>query len=628
MTNVSKAAMGKNVKRTQPGQPAVTSPSRTVAAVRPPLAVMVIGALLLFVSASASGMLVWSKISGMALPGCAVDSPCQKLASSAWGKVPGIGWPVSYVGFAYFAAMLVGWTLRPSTIGNAYRNVARLGALASIMFFIVMFQAGYVCQYCVAAHAGNLAFVLLLEFTRLSAKTILPSAATVGVSFALLTGGLLGVERWQAARVNAKAEGELSGSVQQIIQQSQEQKGGGGGTEAPRKVFNGRYRYGPDQAAIRIVMWMGYQCPDCQRVEREVQDLLKERQDVSLSVKHFPMNSDCNKYFKEQHHGNACWSARAAEAAGILGGNDGFWRMHHWLLSVDGRFETSADLRAGVESCGLDSTSFEAVMKSPETLKRVQEDIEEAVDYGLHYTPFIFINGVELRGWNAPNAVKRAVEQVLKSNPTPAGPENDRPPLAAGKFVGDWKENSAKKLAPETNAYPRGKADAKVRFTVFGDYQEDNTKRLDAAIKQLMATNPDTQYTFRQYPFDKSCNSNVPRTANPNACRMAAAAEAAGKLGGVDAVWKMHDWLLANEDKYSDDALRAAAGSLGLDAKALFDAIDSEEVKAAIQEDITAGQRAGLRGIPMLLINEKFVPRWQRNEKSLLDEFVKAAMNP
>ncbi len=76
-------------------------------------------------------------------------------------------------------------------------------------------------------------------------------------------------------------------------------------------------------------MLTDYQCIDCQKVEREIEEILASRSDVSLSVKHYPMCAEaapgvpCNPYVKQTLHANACWAARAAEAAGILKGDQG-----------------------------------------------------------------------------------------------------------------------------------------------------------------------------------------------------------------------------------------------------------------------------------------------------------------
>ena len=64
-------------------------------------------------------------------------------------------------------------------------------------------------------------------------------------------------------------------------------------------------------------MLTDYQCPDCRRLEDEAMRLVEERDDLSLSIKHFPMCAEatpgvpCNKYVKRTLHANACWAARA-----------------------------------------------------------------------------------------------------------------------------------------------------------------------------------------------------------------------------------------------------------------------------------------------------------------------------
>src|SRR6185295_4441596 len=79
-------------------------------------------------------------------------------------------------------------------------------------------------------------------------------------------------------------------------------------------LFTGRYRMGPEVAPIRVVMFTGYQCPDCRKMEPQVEELLKTRKDVSISIKHFPFCPDCNRHTPMMQP-NGCWAARAAEAA-------------------------------------------------------------------------------------------------------------------------------------------------------------------------------------------------------------------------------------------------------------------------------------------------------------------------
>src|SRR5690606_14924247 len=177
----------------------------------------------------------------------------------------------------------------------------------------------------------------------------------------------------------AAAESERERSASEIVERSQSQ-------QTPEELwgeegFRGRYVHGPEEAAIRVVMFTDYQCPDCNRIESEIEPILKQRDDISLSVMHFPFcrNADggkiCNKYAPRDLHANACRAARAAEAAGIVGGNAAFCDMHFWVFSRSGNF-TQAELDQKIGAMGLDREDFLAAMQGDQTLSIVHQDVE------------------------------------------------------------------------------------------------------------------------------------------------------------------------------------------------------------------------------------------------------------
>ncbi len=154
---------------------------------------------------------------------------------------------------------------------------------------------------------------------------------------------------------------------------------------------------------------------------------------------------------------------------------------------------------------------------------------------------------------------------------------------------------------------------------MWADYQEKYTAIADQAIRKWMAGRSDVVYTFRHFPFDQSCNPVVSRTAHPLACRAAAAAEAAGMIGGTQAYWQMHDWLMGHQKQFNDATLRQAAVDMGLDADALFIAMQDPQVAEAIEEDARAAQKEMKArismlyrgGIPTIYVNGKVIPRWR-----------------
>ena len=389
--------------------------------------------------------------------------------------------------------------------------------------------------------------------------------------------------------------------------------------------FTGRHRLGPEKAAIRVVMVSDFQCEVCERIESQLASIFKQRSDMSLSFKHFPNCADCNRFTKQCPHANACWAARAAETAGILKGNPGFWEMHAWLFGRRGSF-TREEVRAGLRELDYQIAEFERIMQSPETLTPVLADVEEAIGLGIYQTPAVFINGVELRGWNAPNGVARAIQQLAATNPQPMTAAHDQPPPAVEKLIGDWRAERRRRITPHADRRFLGSETAPVQVVIFGDYQQSRTAESDALVRDQVADRGDVRYEYRYFPFNRDCNPVVKKeTKYPDACRAARAAEATANLAGSEGYWKMHVWLLENQQDFSDATLREAAGQIGIDPDTLLAEMQSPAVHAAIAADARLCQRLGSTSVPTLFINGRRVTRWELENKSILPRIIAAA---
>lgn len=617
------------------------------------------GVVFLLVSVVTSLLLVLQHFGGLALPGCGEGSACAEAARSAWGKVPGIGWPVSHLGLAYFLAVLVMWIVVRGAVPRGLRYLVRFGVLISLAFCAVILIKWMVCKYCVAAHVGNFAFWITMELVRGRSSAFRRAALLTAFLFVDTT-IVLGVLEWVVrAKVSATAEADRTTSVQQMIERSRlpekptppttssttppspathaaDPKSGSSAVPAvapatmpasasppvaqtytPDAPFIGRYPHGPLEAPIRIVMFTGYQCPDCLSIERQVDRLLSDP-NICISIKHFPFNSDCNPNVGRSMQPNGCWAAYAAEAAGILWGAEGFWKMHKWLFARRGVFQTVEELEGGIRELGYDPAGFVNAMNSEEVKRRVREDCAEAERLGLHFTPMIFINGVELKGWGARDALLRTVDQVLATNPPPRSAAHDQPPLAIEKYVADWRDQPVQQFPPDQRTWRLGPADAAIDIVVWADYEELHSSRADKRIRDFVAGRKDARYTFRHFPFGKECNPTMTDDRHPHACAAARAAEAAGTLAGADGYWRMHAWLMDHWDKLGPDSWKLAATELGLDPAALLAAMERQDVKDAVTEDLEAGRKLprlrygvppGIFGIPSVFVNGKWIPR-------------------
>lgn len=581
---------------------------------------------MLSVSISASFLLSLDHLGAIGLPGCGVGSACARAAKSVWATMPGVGLPVAFLGFAYALWAIVAWVWSGGRLAGSERWLVRAGALASAFLVVVSFAERLLCPYCLATHACNLAFWVWVERSARGGGSRARAVACV-LAACVALGALIGAKGLATGRARERAERELQASTRALTAPR-----AAGPAGAQGMAFEGRYRAGPARAAVRIVVFADYQCPDCRRIEREIGAVARGNPRVAFSVKHFPLSTLCNPYTTEDVHPDSCWAARAAESAGVLGGAEAFWRMHEWLIQKEGAF-TEADLTSAARAQGLDPQRLMGLLESPEVAQRLRADMDEGMALGIQGcgTPMIFVNGVELKGWSAPDAVSRTVAAVMATNPPEAEGTADHPPPAVDRFLGEWASSPAAPLPPQAWRDALGPADAPVRVVVFGDLLEPSCREVDRTIRELAGQpGAGVRYAFRAFPLDQSCNPQLPRDAFPGACSLARLREGAGLVGGAVAAWKAHEWIAGNPQG-AREMTRAGTlapeflARMGLDGAALHASWKSAPVDGAVAGDIALARTLGLTKVPWIYVNERRVPEWKLIEQNFLPRYLDAA---
>jgi hypothetical protein len=608
------------------------------------------------VGLGASLALVLKHIGALDLPGCHTGGGCDAASASKWGSIFGI--PVAIIGAGHFAAMLA---ITVRTRGRASTPVIwgmRLAAAGSLVYVGISLGADLICPYCFTIHAANILLLMVLERKSTRAWGGWVGQAMLGGVAAALTYGVLVPIDWSAQQAaRARAEEQLARTQAEIASKAAKDGAGSKVKEAPKsepeskpvtaaqpkpaaaaetrpapvaaapekpiRPLTGRYRFGPEKAPVRVVMFTDYQCPDCYKIEQELKALMESTPNLSVAIRYFPLSSKCNPAMNGQDmHPNACWAARCAETAGILKGADGFWKMHHWLFDRRGSF-TDAELPAGLKQLGYEPGPFQQLMMSKQTQDAVSEDIEFARSLGIYFTPMIFINGVELRGWTAPNALTRAVQGAVAAAPPAAGSEGDLPPSAREKHFADWRAQPKVQFPSGSLRHTLGPADAKVEAVLIGDYSEKGTGDADGILRLFTSgPKPNIRYTFIQYPAHSDCNPSTQVKLNPTACGAAKAAEAAEALGGPEAFWAVHGYLMSHQSKLDVDAFKEAAIAAGLKPEDLLEAMQQPFVAEAISQDARNATALGIKALPMIFLDGKFVPRWKLENENLLAAMI------
>lgn len=587
--------------------------------------------LLCGVALAGAGMLTLDHFGAMRLPGCGAGSPCARAAASVWGRIPGTSWPVSLFGLAYFTALLTALSIGRGKLGLAMKVVVGVGAVVSGAYVVVLAVERLGCAYCIVVHVANLVLAaVVLRTARPSVPRSLVQNAGAGLAFLLLSLGLAVTDARTRATAAAGAEADLADTKAALAagKNGVDPAPGSEATPTGRVAFTGRYRFGPEQAQARVVLFTDYQCPDCKTIEAQATELMRSpayEGKISIAIKHFPLSDDCNPNAPGKLHANACWAARAAEAAGSLGGTAGFWRMHEWLFARGGSF-TDAELKAALPELGFSAAEFLRAMENAATAALVRADVDEGMSLGISMTPMIFVNGVEVRGWNAPRALIRAVDAALAASPAPAGAEADVPAAAAEKMVEDWRQQAPIEFPATLLARAIGPADSPVTIVLFGDYQEPFTADADSVIR-LFATGPSAgvRYVFAHYPVDQTCNPSAQRTLHPLACQAHLAAEAADLAGGTEAFWRVHDYLMMNRAGFNRAAMLDASDLLGLDRALWEEAMAQPAVSARIASDAALATRLGLRSIPYIFVNGKHLARFKAENENIIPRVIRAA---
>ncbi len=145
-------------------------------------------------------------------------------------------------------------------------------------------------------------------------------------------------------------------------------------------ITDGSPEVGAPDAIVSIVEWADFECPFCRALyptlERMVQRFPGQ---VKLVYKFYPLAS--------HPHGEV--AARAAASA--LAQNK-FWEMHHLLFDNQDRLEQQ-DLEQYAKKAGLDLAKYRSDFGSKEIGERIEKDKKQAEGLGLDGTPFLFING-------------------------------------------------------------------------------------------------------------------------------------------------------------------------------------------------------------------------------------------
>jgi protein-disulfide isomerase len=178
---------------------------------------------------------------------------------------------------------------------------------------------------------------------------------------------------------------------------------------------------------------------------------------------------------------------------------------------------------------------------------------QEAEQVGLRGTPVLFINGVEVVGLKSVSALRNMLAMLQAADLPSRTTDFDRSALLADSRYGQWLKQPPVDIPAGKCRWHVSAADAPIRVVLFLDCQPRASARLAAQARQWAAERSDVRAEFYHFPF--SVEAHAPH------CLV----EAAGRVGGPDAFWRMHDWFCRQGEEGTVEKGLAAAESLQLD---------------------------------------------------------------
>src|SRR5262249_22103857 len=154
----------------------------------------------------------------------------------------------------------------------------------------------------------------------------------------------------------------------------------------------------------------------CRRFYSELEPLLQRYQGrIHFVFRNFPLDNSCNPKIPEEMHLYACHAAAFARCAGEQGK---FWQATSYLFTLpevdeEGKTGVNEAIDRGAEKLSLDASAIQECIKSDRPRKKFYADIDAAMALHIEGTPFVFINGKEVK-LPSFEALQRIFDSILK----------------------------------------------------------------------------------------------------------------------------------------------------------------------------------------------------------------------
>ncbi len=157
----------------------------------------------------------------------------------------------------------------------------------------------------------------------------------------------------------------------------------------------------------------------------------------------------------------------------------------------------------------------------------------------------------------------------------------------------------------------RGPASAPHVVITYSDFQCPQCYALVKKLAEVEREFPRRlRVVYRHFPLDRSCNPQTTTYMHAFSCEAARAAEAARRLGGDEAFWKMHDALYAHRTELDAEPYVRLAGEIGLDPARFASAMKDPQTWQRVKAHAEGSTRFEVASTPAVFLDGRRVRLW------------------
>ena len=333
---------------------------------------------------------------------------CDVVALSRYAVFLGVptgGWGILFYTWSVVMSLSLLWATDKTSLAAKGLFASWLAvAYSALMAYLSLGVLHVLCLVCAGIYLVN---VLLLIVWRGATGRWIPDASLwrqmaypLGVAVALF--GVGGLTMHQAyARVSGVSSEDVATVTNLFFRSSQ----------YDLTIPEGAPVWGNPDGKITIVEFSDFQCPYCKEAAFHFKPFLQEfKDDVRLIFLQFPLDASCNP--GGGMHTQACTAAKAAVCAQAKGD---FWNFHDDLFRNQKDLNPEKILQLAVAR-GWPEAEFKACIDSPDTLKRVQEDIVAGHKVHVDSTPTVLVNNRRFKYWRFPEVVRSVLKKIKKED--------------------------------------------------------------------------------------------------------------------------------------------------------------------------------------------------------------------